>query len=72
MRRTNVSRLRPIVNGTIDKGCDTPIRYNSLISNPLNIKNVMLNPTEKRITSTRLVWFNLIILRRMYPGINER
>jgi hypothetical protein len=62
-----------IVNGMVDKGCEMPrARYNSLINNPTNIKNAMLKPTENSTTSTTLLSFNLRILRRTNPGINER
>jgi hypothetical protein len=71
--RVNVKKLKMIVNGIVDRGCELPTaRNNSLISNPTNIKNAILKPAENNTMSTKLIFFNLRILRRTNPGTNER
>jgi hypothetical protein len=64
----------PIVidKGRIDNGSETPIRgYNSLTTNPTNIRNAILKPTENNTVLILLFRFNLRILRTRNPGTKE-
>jgi hypothetical protein len=71
--RRIIKELNVIIRGSADKGFEIPINgYNSFTNNPINIKDAMLKPKENKMVSVMCISFNLNIVRRTNPGINER
>jgi hypothetical protein len=60
-----------IANGSGDRGFDKN-EPNSFIRSPINIRKVMLSPTENKIVSVTSRFLNPNPLRRIKPGIKMK
>jgi len=64
-----------IIKGHCDKGFNIPVMgSSSFINNPMNIKNAMLNPTERKTVSVKERSRNLNSFKITIPGrkVKER
>ena len=73
MHNKNKPMLIVIIRGKVEIGFEISMRgYSVLIIAPVNIKKVILNPTENNIVSVIVILSSLRTLNIMNPGINVR